>query len=102
MQPRPRAETSSPWLPSLRVGSIRILSLNPEPAPALTGSANFRGEAVEAEELDVVERLAGIGQIGHDLAHDAAELVAVAGEPRRDNHLRMSRVLVEHEVTIRT
>jgi hypothetical protein len=36
------------------------------------------GEAVESEEAYVVARYAGVGQVGHDLADHARELVTVA------------------------
>ena len=36
-------------------------------------------EAIQAEETYVVARYAGFGQVGHDLAYHARELVAVPG-----------------------
>ena len=46
-------------------------------------------------------RRAALRQVGHDLADDAAELVAVAGEPGGDGDLGMRRVVVEDEVAVR-
>ena len=40
------------------------------------------GEAVQAEQADVVAGLAVHGKVRHHLAHQAAELVAVAAEAR--------------------
>src|SRR5438105_2280392 len=59
------------------------------------------GEAVPPEEADIVAGCARFGQIGHDLADDAAELEAVTGEAGGEGDLRIERVPIDDEVLVR-
>ena len=58
------------------------------------------GEAVEAEEADVVARSAVGRQVGEDLADDRAELEAVAGEAGPDDDVRRLGMEVDEEVLV--
>jgi hypothetical protein len=58
-------------------------------------------EAVEPEETDVVARRAVDGEVGHDLADDAGELVPVPAARGSDAHLRRPRQYVDREVLVR-
>src|ERR671917_2157840 len=58
-------------------------------------------QAVEAEEADLVARDPGLRQIGHDLAYDARELVAVTRAGRGERDLRVLRVQIKDEVVVR-
>ena len=58
-------------------------------------------EAVEAEEAYVVARYAGVGQVGHDFAYHARELVAVPRAWRGEGDLLVVWVHVDDEVVVR-
>ena len=59
-----------------------------------------RREPVQPEQADVVAGLAVDRQVGGDLSHHAAELVAVAAAGRDDGHLRRVRQAVDDEVLV--
>src|SRR5687767_1273754 len=71
------------------------------PPKLSTTSANrSAGEPIEPEQTDVVAGLSAHGEIGHDLADDAAELVAVPAEARGDAHLRSVGKPIDDEVLV--
>src|SRR5262249_34072048 len=57
-------------------------------------------EPVESEEPDVVPRRTVERKVGQDLAHDRAELVAVAGEPGRHDGAVALRMQVDQDVLV--
>lgn len=58
-------------------------------------------KTVEAQELDVMPGVAGLRQIGQELADDRGELEAVSGAGGGHDDLRISRQQVEDEVLVR-
>ena len=62
--------------------------------------ADAAGETSQIEQADVVAGLPPLGQVGHDLADDAGELVAVAGEAGGEGHLRVVGMQVDDEVAV--
>ena len=62
-----------------------------------------KGKIVDwlSEQADVVARAALGGKVRHDLADDAAELVAMAAKPGGDADLRRLRQPIHDEVLVR-
>lgn len=73
----------------------------PRPALSLSnGSSVLAGEPAQPEKLDIVPRLAALGQIGQDFADDAGEFEAVAGTGRGKTDLGVGGVQVNDKMLI--
>src|SRR5262249_55228007 len=81
--------------------SMRARAIGQRRPARRAAGAGMASETIEPEQLDVVARLAALGQIGHDLANHAGKLEAMARARRGKRHLRIARVQIDDEVVIR-
>lgn len=77
------------------------LSALQQPQLLIVEGAETAGETRQVEEADVMARLLPFSQIGHDLADDAGELIAMPRKTGGKRHLWMVGVEVNDEMLIR-
>jgi threonine dehydrogenase-like Zn-dependent dehydrogenase len=108
--PRP-VDTCLAWLVSGRMGSSRRSSRSRTRRRPIRRSTSTRSgrsnwgsgstKPVDPEQVDIVVRSVGDGQVGQNFADYRRELVAVPGAGRRHDHRAAGFQPVDHEVLVR-